>query len=404
MLLREEKDFFIIWITSIFTFIFERAFIFIIPVYIFDLTSDKQLVGLGSVFEIITILMFGILGGYIIDSFNSKNVLITSNVMLLFISILGFFIYLYFSSLSVFLIMIVFTVGISRTNNLARTSIIFHTFTGEKLKLANALFGLLFSTSIIVGPIIGSSIYTYKNINGVFLLGAAVAFISIIMFAKLKEGAKLKKPVPFFKGMLDTYNTIVKNKYLLGVLGFQVLLFGTTAVEGTLFYVFTKEVVKQDTAFFTLVVIVQGVGQLLGSAFFTKLTKNRATNSVVFLFTLIISILEGLYILFPSYYLILLSSLIVGVCFQIIIILSNTVFMQLCTSDDVGRLNGFKNTITSSSSIIFIAIFSYLLSYFSITTILLMNIIIMGIGSFLALKYVVEQRTEQSEKLFTMAK
>lgn len=392
-LLKENKDFLIIWLTSIFTLIFERAFIFIIPIFLFDFTKNKQVVGLGSLFEILTILIFGIVAGYIVDSFNSKQILLVSNLILLALLIAGFFIFSYFSTLPIFLIMIVFIVGVGRTNNLARTSIIFNIFEGEHLKSANAMFSFLFTLSIILGPIISTSIYSFSNIKGIFLMGVLTSAVSILLFKKLKKESNIKKPTPFFNGMLQIFSLINKSKNLKGIIIFQVLLMGASAVEASLFYVFIKEIVKLDANFFSIVVVCQGIGQVLGSVFFKTLTRNFSTNNIVFAYTLMMAILEGIYILiFPNYYLILVSSFIVGICFQIIFILSNNAFLEWCSTNNVGRLNGLKNTITSTTSIIFLAIFSFLLGIFSIKTILFAVLLIMALSSFIALRYVKDKK------------
>lgn len=349
--------------------------------------------GLGTTFEILTIFLFGILGGYLIDSFNSKKVLIVSNILLVIITLLGFLLLFHYNSLIIFLLMIMFTIGIIRTNNLARTSIVFYIFEGEELKLANSLLSMLFTTALILGPVISILIYDQGNINGIFLAGTVIAIFSITMYSKIKDVSTInKKPLPFLKGMVEPINLIKKNRYLFGGIVFQLLLMGSCAVEASLFYVFTKEIVERDTSFFSLVIILQGIGQLIGSFLLPIFTKNKRSNLIVFQCTLIVFILESIYIIFPNSYLILISSFIVGICIQIIFILSSTVFLQYCSSKDVGRLNGFKNTITSLSSILFIGVFSLLLGYFSVVTVLLMNMLIMGISSIIGYLYIVDKK------------
>ncbi|KHF29805.1 enterobactin exporter EntS [Anoxybacillus sp. BCO1] len=144
-LLRKYPDFAKIWVTTIFTSFYERAFIVILPVFIYDFTNNSRLVGLASIVESIVIILSGIIGGLLVDRTSTKNLLIVTNILLAIVILLTYFLMNIVPTLSIILALSFIFIFISRTNGIARNAVKRALFDrGRDLAQANAMSGSIF--------------------------------------------------------------------------------------------------------------------------------------------------------------------------------------------------------------------------------------------------------------------
>ncbi|WP_121616719.1 MFS transporter [Virgibacillus halodenitrificans] len=397
LILKKFPDFFKLWFSTIFTAFFERAFLVVIPVIIYDITNNPQLVSLGTLVETSIVFLFGLAGGTIVDSFDTRKILIKTNFLLLFLMVLTLVVNEIKLSIITILITMVFFAAISRINSMARTSLVLDIFgKTENLRNANAMMGSVFSLALMLGPIIGSNLYVFSGIRGVILFGVGVSLVAVIIFLNLKDNSNTqKKAQPFFKSIKEAVILVKENKYLSGGILFQCLFISSGAVFSALIYIFVKDVLNASAMIYSLTITFQGIGNLLGALTFPYLTKKISTSKLIFLYTMTVFLLELIYLIIPNITLILLCSFIVGIGVQVIMVTSNSVFMLYCSTDNVGRLSGLKNTINNAASILFISVASYFVGYFSIVTVLIANISLCFISAFIGLRYVREPVTTE---------
>ncbi|MDC3416211.1 MFS transporter [Aquibacillus salsiterrae] len=395
LLLKTFPDFFKIWLSTIFTSFFERAFLVIIPVIIYDVTNNPQLVSLGTLIETSIILLFGIVGGTIVDSYDTRKVLINTNFLLLALMVISLIINEVKVTIITILITMVFFTAISRTNSLARTSIVLDIFgKGSNLSNANAMMGSVFSLALMLGPIIGSNLYIFSGIRGVLIFGLGVALLAILIFLKMNRTSKVEKQrQPFIHSIREAFLLIKGNRYLSGGILFQSLFIGSGAVFSSLIYIFIKDILHASVLTFSLTITFQGIGNLVGALAFPYLTKKINTSRLIFFYTMAIFSFELVYLIFPNIVLILICSFLVGIGVQVVMVTANSVFMMYCSTNNVGRISGLKNTINNASSILLISIASYFVGYFSIVTVLIINITLCLLSAFIGLKYVKEPKS-----------
>lgn len=389
-MLKKHPDYFRIWFTTVLTSLFERAYIVIIPVFIYDLTNNEQLVGLGTIIDTLIILLFGVLGGLLVDSFSNKRILVFTNIALFITLVITLIINKLFVSIITFLILTFFFFAISRINSLARHSIILSIFNGgHELKLANAMTSSLFSLALMIGPIIGSNLYVFWGMDGILIFGIFATLVATVFFFGINDDSEAdKSPLPVMNGILSIIPMIKNNKLLYGNIIFQAIFLSASAVYTSLIYIFIKDVMESEVIFYSLTITFQGIGNLIGAIFFTYFIRNFSTNKIVFYYPLSIFVLQSSFIIFPNEWLMLICNIFIGIGTQVTVISSSTSFMENCSNENFGRLNGFKNTINSSLSILMVSVSSFVLAYININVILLLNICLTLIAAFIGLKYI----------------
>ncbi|MDP7992288.1 MFS transporter [Bacillus sp. MHSD_36] len=388
-LLKSNKNFLMLWISTILTSVYERAFYVVVPIYIYDLTNNARLVGFGSLVETIALLLFGLISGFIVDSFKTKKILLATNFALLILFISAILFKATILKFELFLIFMLFFVALGRTNNIARNSAIYNIFEGnEKLGIANASMGMIFSLALILGPIIGSNIYVASGIDGILYIGIAIMGIVVLTFKNLSIANDTKTKTGLKKKSLnEIYFLIKNNRAIYGSTIFQVLFITSCAVFSAYIYVFIKDFFKASEVVFSLSITFQGIGNFVGGFLFSYVDKWKASNRVIFILTLMICTFELLYIIIPNTMLMLVCNFIVGLLVQIVMVISRTFFMKHCDSNNIGRMTGLNYTIVNTVSVLMISLSGYLLSFYSIQTILFANLLILAMSGLVGFIY-----------------
>ncbi|WP_368986754.1 MFS transporter [Caldifermentibacillus hisashii] len=404
-LLKKYPDFAKIWGTTIFTSFYERAFIVILPVFIYDLTNNSRLVGLASIIESIVIIFSGIIGGLLVDRTSTKKLLIVTNVLLTIVILLAYLLMNIVPSLPIILLLSLIFIFISRTNGIARNSIKRAVFdSGRDLAQANAMSGSIFSLSMILGPTVGAAVYTFSGINGLLIIGTII-FISIIfVFKKLNVEVEVKRKNSILKDFNESISSIITNKFILGILFYQVIFIAVGTVFSSLIYIFVKDYLNADANFYSMTIAFQGIGNLLGAVFYNffsepikKSSIKIKGNKLIFVYTLLLFFFEVIFLIFRSGLLMLISNIFIGILVQVLMVTSNSVFMEHCTKQNIGRLTGLKNTANHVVSILAVSLSSFAVPIFSVVNVLLFNISLIIVAAFVGLKFIKPPLTDLPE-------
>ncbi|MCL9969326.1 MFS transporter [Anoxybacillus kestanbolensis] len=399
-LLRKYPDFAKIWVTTIFTSFYERAFIVILPVFIYDFTNNSRLVGLASIVESIVIILSGIIGGLLVDRTSTKNLLIVTNILLAIVILLTYFLMNIVPTLSIILALSFIFIFISRTNGIARNAVKRALFDrGRDLAQANAMSGSIFSLSMILGPTVGAAVYTFSGINGLLIIGSII-FISIVfVFRKLNMEVEVKKKNSILKDFNESISSMINNKFILGILFYQVIFIAVGTVFSSLIYIFVKDYLNADANFYSMAIACQGIGNLLGALFynfFSEPVKIKG-NRLIFVYTLLLFFFEAIFLIFQSALLMLISNIFIGIFVQVLMVTSNSVFMEHCTKQNIGRLTGLKNTANHVVSILAVSLSSFAVPIFSVVNVLLFNISLIIVCAFVGLKFIKSPLTDVSK-------
>ncbi|WP_090481228.1 MFS transporter [Nakamurella panacisegetis] len=122
---------------------------------IFDLTGSSALVGLASLVALVPLVVFGLLGGAVADSFDRRRLLMITSVgiaatsLALWLTALG-------GSRQVWVIMLLLAVqqGFFAVNQPTRSAVLPRIVPAELVPAANALNMTVFATGVIVGPLL----------------------------------------------------------------------------------------------------------------------------------------------------------------------------------------------------------------------------------------------------------
>lgn len=93
----------------------------------------------------------------------------------------------------------------------------------------------------------------------------------------------------------------------------------------------------------------------------------------------------------------LISNIFIGILVQVLMVTSNSVFMEHCTKQNIGRLTGLKNTANHVVSILAVSLSSFAVPIFSVVNVLLFNISLIIVAAFVGLKFIKPPLTDLPE-------
>ncbi len=122
---------------------------------IFDLSGSSALVGVASLVALVPLVVFGLLGGAVADSFDRRKLLMITSIGIAVTSLL-LWITALTGSRQVWIVMALLALqqGFFAVNSPTRSAILPRIVPGELLPAANALSMTVFSTGVIVGPLL----------------------------------------------------------------------------------------------------------------------------------------------------------------------------------------------------------------------------------------------------------
>ena len=193
-------------------------YLIVLPLYILNITQNLKITGFFFAMVNLPTVVISIFVGTIIEKFNKKNVILTCDFLT---SILYFILFLYFRN-SNSLILLFFTslfINIISTFFIIASKVIFSELnTPETLEKYNGLQSFLENITIIIGPVIGTYLFSIFDFNFILLIVSLAYFLSFLqeLLIKYEKDSNLvKEDSNFIKEFKEGINYIKNNKIIL---------------------------------------------------------------------------------------------------------------------------------------------------------------------------------------------
>jgi predicted MFS family arabinose efflux permease len=223
----------------------------------------------------------------------------------------------------------------------------------EDLMNAIALSSVTFNLARIIGPAIGALVLAFWGAGWCFLFNG-LSFIAVIV-SLLRIEAK-----PYVREKAKNSNMIGEItdglKYIVGKrpLIQTVLLIVTAGIfvfnYDVLIPVFTKNILKQSESVYGFLMSSLGIGSLLGALMISMKNKPKSGSKILFLSSVIVSILLILIGLTRTYYLTMILLIVSGIT-NIWFNTSANLTLQLTTKDEYrGRVMSVFSLVNSGTA------------------------------------------------------
>ena len=190
-------------------------YLIVLPLYILNITQNLKITGLFFAMVNLPTVVISIFIGTIIEKFNKKNVILTCDFLT---SILYFILFLYFKNFSslTFLFLISLIVNIISTFFIIASKVIFSELnTPETLEKYNGLQSFLENITIIIGPVIGTYLFSTFDFDFILLIVSLAYFFSFLqeLLIKYEKDSNLvKEDSNFIKDFKEGIIYIKNNK------------------------------------------------------------------------------------------------------------------------------------------------------------------------------------------------
>lgn len=259
-----NRNFALLWLGQAISQLGDWVLFAVLPVWTYQLTGSKTVLGTMMVFQTLPVLLFGPVAGVLVDRWNRKRVMIVCDVLRGLI-ILGLF--LVRSAEQVCLIYLIgfLNATLGRLFIPAKNASIPNLVGKDQLLAANSLSSATQTLTMLIGPAIGGALIGWAGPGPAFWFDAVSFFISAlaIIFIALPHRVEEKRPVNIpliYRDLLAGFRLIRQNPVLSSVLLlWAIVMFGGGAIN-VLAVVFITETLQLPSSAFGLALSSQGFG------------------------------------------------------------------------------------------------------------------------------------------------
>ena len=190
-------------------------YLIVLPLYILNITQNLKITGFFFAMVNLPTVVISIFIGTIIEKFNKKNVILTCDFLT---SILYFILFLYFKNFSsltfLFLISLIVNI-ISKFFEIASKVLFSEINTTETLEKYNGLQSFIENTIMIIGPVIGTYLFSTFDFDFILLIVSLAYFLSFLqeLLIKYEKDSNLvKEDSNFIKDFKEGIIYIKNNK------------------------------------------------------------------------------------------------------------------------------------------------------------------------------------------------
>lgn len=245
--------------------------IMIMPLYIIDIGGSAATLGLFSFLSLLPTLLIAPFAGVIGDRLNRKTIMVltdlVSSVVILSLAALS-----YFDMLGLPLLMTV-QVTISLLNGMfesATRGMLPKLVNQDELTRSNSIVSSFKSVSFMLGPVLGSILYSNFGITLIFLVNGISFLLSAISETKIRYD-HVKREIRvgisgIFSDLFEGYNYIIKDKIIRKLsFFFLVVYLVVQPIIGVVLPLFYKTVLKYSDAQYGYLQSTIILGMLIGS-------------------------------------------------------------------------------------------------------------------------------------------
>lgn len=308
------------------------------PWLAYSLTKSPFLLSLVGTLQFTPMLLFSLFSGVIIDRFPKKKILLfTQSCSLIITLMLALLVNSGHIQYWHILLMATMLGFVNTLDMPTRHSFVIELVEKENLMNAIALNSMAFNLARIIGPTVAGLVMGFAGVATCFFINAlsfAAVIIGLIFTKPTVKPLpiKTKKMLPEIK---EGLRYIRNNRILLSSI-ILVAIVGTFAPNfSVLVPVFTKEILKQNEAYFGIIMSCLGLGSFIGAISVASLSRSGPKQKILFVVPFILGSLL-IAISFTNYY-ITTGLLMACIGFFFITFSSNSNTLIQLTADDEHR-------------------------------------------------------------------
>ncbi|HHV20620.1 MAG TPA: MFS transporter [Propionibacterium sp.] len=206
-----------LWTANIVTVIGAQLTVVAVPAQIYEITRDSAYVGLTGLFGLVPLIIFGLWGGALADTFDRRKILVVSTLgiiltsaMFLAIAATGFD--------NVWAILFVFALqqACFGINQPTRAAVLPRILPTEQLPAANALNMTVMMFGAIAGPLVGGALIPITGYALLYLIDTVLLFFTMWAVIKLPALPSLHDMgSPGLRSVIDGFKYLAGHKVLL---------------------------------------------------------------------------------------------------------------------------------------------------------------------------------------------
>lgn len=343
-------------------------FIYIIAVEWLMLTMYESRSYLGMMLFASTFarLLFMIYGGIIADRLNRRLVVLISqwSEMLLIASILAC--YLTDTLTPIFLIIVSFLFGIMDAfSGPAHSSMIVSITDKDSLQRANGLLSMAGQYSLIVGPLIGSTLIVTIGFAGVFLFCMATLLISSLLITCVRippQQVESTRPTTPWEDFRASLAYVRGHRILPFIIGIGFLMnFFIAGPMGVMIPIMARDILQGSAFVLACLQISLGIGFILG-ALTTSLCKTFVRPGLVMLCFMVVVVLGYTALGFIHQFALAICALFaIGYSIQFTNIPISTYIQKTTEPHMLGKVTAIRTSLATALTPLSLALMSYLL-------------------------------------------
>ena len=318
------------------------------------------------------VLLFGPFAGVFVDRWNKKITMIAADIIRSFLAL--FFI---FCTSIIQLAIVVFLLStVSRFFYPARVAIIPEILNKKILVEANSLSQMTYMLSVILGPVIATSMIYLLGYTWIFIFDSLSYIFSAIMLSlmyyKRKEVRKEKKKP--LEELLEGMRYIWKApavRLLILIFSIVMLFVGGLNVA---YLIYIRDVVHMDISGYGALEVLFGIGTVVGSISTGFLGGKMSSGKIVLMGILGIGLMILLLGILPIPIIALgCGGFMIGYFVAHINAPATAIFQRAVEEDFRGRVFGAQGAVIQGAMLISIVLIGVLISYFGIIPIILFS-------------------------------
>ncbi|MEK4957258.1 MFS transporter [Bacillus sp. CH_442] len=334
-----------------------QVFLFIVPIWLYDLTSKKEIVSLSTVVQSSSVVIFGIISGVIIDAASKRKITIWSSLLMFFICLIVLIapknnIFMFFALVICFVIA-------SRFNSNAQNTAMFLKYrkNDNDLVTYNSYTSFLFTALGIIYPLIGATFYSYLKLNGIAIVIMLGSLLTAVIYLFWKDEEEITVPknnneskkVGFLTNLVEGFKYSFKDREVSRYLLTLALVMFSTSIFNSIFYVYIKDELHLSMKIYSYLYVANGLGGIFASLYlFPKLQKKNVESKKIIDISLIITALcLFLFVFRFSIFIYYGVEFLMGIFLTLAIMNLSIGIQKSCKPDYYSRVNSFRQTINN---------------------------------------------------------
>ena len=311
---------------------------------LYQLTNSPFQLGMNGIFRAVPTLCFGFFGGTLADRYDRKRLLLTTQVVLMFLAfILGLLDQTGLIRVWHIYLLTLLSALVGTLDGPARQAFFPSLIPRSVLPNAIVLNSLLWKGTVLVGPALAGIAISTVGTNGAFYANA-VSFLAVVVALLLirTTASRQRKSERFMKDLHEGLSYVYSRKTILGVMVME----ATSSVFGldqAMLTIFARDILQVGASGLGFLQSARGLGAVIGSGLLIVMGQPRSQGKILLCSAVLYGAGFALFGLSQSFSLSLLLLLVVGTTDTIWGAARNTI-LQIDTPDSMrGRVMGVFN-------------------------------------------------------------